>query len=76
MSSILELQPSETRSFRIKTGGPIWVPGTYIMYIYIHSNSAGDLFGMVKMWPFQRLLVFSNDRKSSLVTSNHPGAYF
>ena len=28
------------------------------------ENSAGDFFGMVKTWPFQRLLVTSNDRGS------------
>ena len=30
MTSIFEGQPPKTRSFPIKTRGPIWVPGIYI----------------------------------------------
>ena len=35
------------------------------------GNSAGDLFGMVKTWPFQRLMVTSNDLGSKGHELNH-----
>ncbi len=30
------------------------------MKMFVPGNSAGDLFGMVNTWPFQRMLVTSN----------------